>query len=339
MNNLKIKASNLPESPGVYIMKDADKKVIYVGKAKVLKRRVSQYFMASHKHSDKVIKMVSNIEDFDYIITDSEFEALVLECSLIKRYKPKYNILLKDDKGYSYIKITDEEWPRVLYVKQRVDDGSLYFGPYVNSFYVKNLVQEVINIFKLPICRRNFSKVKSRPCLNYHINKCIAPCCGNMSVREYKTLIDEVISFIKNGSSNTIEHLNEEIQAGTISPFSVAVFDVNNLKKTNDKYGHETGDTLICDAARLICTTFTHSPVYRIGGDEFAVILLGADYFDREKIFSKFKKAVSRNRKDGNVVVAGGYADFIFASDKCVADAFSRADEKMYENKKKLKKK
>ena len=135
------------------------------------------------------------------------------------------------------------------------------------------------------------------------------------------------------------EHLNEEIQAGTISPFSVAVFDVNNLKKTNDKYGHETGDTLICDAARLICTTFTHSPVYRIGGDEFAVILLGADYFDREKIFSKFKKAVTRNRKDGNVVVAGGYADFIFASDKCVADAFSRADEKMYENKKKLKKK
>ena len=135
------------------------------------------------------------------------------------------------------------------------------------------------------------------------------------------------------------EHLNEEIEAGTISPFSVAVFDVNNLKKTNDKYGHEAGDTLICDAARLICTTFTHSPVYRIGGDEFAVILLGADYFDREKIFSKFKKAVSRNRKEGNVVVASGYADFQFASDKCVADAFERADEKMYDNKKKLKKK
>ena len=135
------------------------------------------------------------------------------------------------------------------------------------------------------------------------------------------------------------EHLNEEIQAGTISPFSVAVFDVNNLKKTNDKYGHEVGDELLRDAAKLICTTFTHSPVYRIGGDEFAVILLGADYFDREKIFSKFKKAVSHNRKEGEVVVAAGYDDFIFASDKCVADAFERADEKMYENKKKLKKK
>lgn len=211
MNKLKIKASNLPESPGVYIMKDSDKNVIYVGKAKILKRRVSQYFMASQKHSDKVIKMVSNIEDFDYIITDSEFEALVLECSLIKRYRPKYNILLKDGKGYSYIKITNEEWPRILYVKQKIDDSSLYFGPYMNSFYVKNLAQEVINIFKLPTCSRNFSKAKSRPCLNYYINKCIAPCLGNMTVGEYKLLIDEAVSFIKNGSSNTIEYLNKEM--------------------------------------------------------------------------------------------------------------------------------
>lgn len=211
MNNLKIKANNLPESPGVYIMKDSDKNIIYIGKAKILKRRVSQYFMVSQKHSDKVRKMVSNIEDFDYIITDSEFEALVLECSLIKRYRPKYNILLKDGKGYSYIKVTNEEWPRILYVKQRIDDGSLYFGPYINSFYVKNLVEEVVNIFKLPTCSRNFSKVKSRPCLNYYINKCVAPCLGNMSVKEYRLLIDEAISFIKNGSSNTIEYLSREM--------------------------------------------------------------------------------------------------------------------------------
>ena len=211
MNNLKIKANNLPESSGVYIMKDSEKNIIYIGKAKILKRRVSQYFMASQKHSDKVRKMISNIEDFDYIVTDSEFEALVLECSLIKRYRPKYNILLKDGKGYSYIKVTNEEWPRLLYVKQKIDDGSLYFGPYINSFYVKNLVEEVINIFKLPTCSRNFSKGKSRPCLNYYINKCIAPCLGNMSVEEYKRLINEAILFIKNGSSNTIEYLNREM--------------------------------------------------------------------------------------------------------------------------------
>lgn len=135
------------------------------------------------------------------------------------------------------------------------------------------------------------------------------------------------------------EHLNEEIAAGTISPFSVGIFDLNNLKKTNDKFGHEAGDELIRSAAHLICTTFSHSPVYRIGGDEFAVILIGADYFDREKIFAKFQKSVAHNRKTGNVVVASGYADFIFADDRCVADAFERADDNMYENKKKLKKK
>lgn len=135
------------------------------------------------------------------------------------------------------------------------------------------------------------------------------------------------------------EHMNEEIAAGTISPFSIGVFDLNNLKKTNDKYGHEAGDALICEAAKLICNTFTHSPVYRIGGDEFAIILLGADYFDREKIFSKFQKTVSHNRKEDKVVVASGYEDFVFAADKSVADVFDRADDKMYENKKKLKKK
>ena len=135
------------------------------------------------------------------------------------------------------------------------------------------------------------------------------------------------------------EHMNEEIKSGTISPFSIGIFDINNLKKTNDKYGHEAGDTLICEAAKLICNMFTHSPVYRIGGDEFAIILLGADYFDREKIFAKFQKTVSHNRKENKVVVASGYEDFIFAADQSVADVFDRADDKMYENKKKLKKK
>ena len=133
--------------------------------------------------------------------------------------------------------------------------------------------------------------------------------------------------------------MNEEIKTGTISPFSVGVFDLNNLKKTNDKYGHEVGDELIRDAAKLICTTFTHSPVYRIGGDEFAVILIGADFFDREKIFAKFQKIISHNKKNGRVVVASGYADFVFPNDKCVGDVFEHADIQMYENKKKLKKK
>ncbi len=135
------------------------------------------------------------------------------------------------------------------------------------------------------------------------------------------------------------ERMNEEIAGGTISPFAIGVFDVNNLKKTNDKYGHEAGDVLICESARLICAAFSHSPVFRIGGDEFAVILIGADFFDREKIISKFRKIASRNKKEGRAVVSSGFADFIFSTDLKVCDVFERADDKMYENKKKLKKK
>ena len=151
----------------------------------------------------------------------------------------------------------------------------------------------------------------------------------------------DALTGIKNRLAYEIaeEHMNEEIKEGTISPFAIGIFDLNNLKKTNDKYGHEVGDSLICEAAKLICNTFTHSPVYRIGGDEFAVILLGADFFDREKIFAKFQKTISKNRKDNKVVVASGFEDFVFSVDKNVADVFDKADDKMYENKKKLKKK
>lgn len=135
------------------------------------------------------------------------------------------------------------------------------------------------------------------------------------------------------------ERMNEEITEGTITPFAIGVFDVNNLKKTNDKYGHEAGDILICEAAKLICNAFSHSPVFRVGGDEFAVILLGADYFDREKIISKFRKTALHNRKNGKPVVSSGLSEFIFGNDLKVSDVFDRADSKMYENKKKLKKK
>ena len=135
------------------------------------------------------------------------------------------------------------------------------------------------------------------------------------------------------------EQMNEEISGGTISPFAIGVFDVNDLKKTNDNYGHEAGDVLICEASKLICTTFSHSPVFRVGGDEFAVILIGADFFDRDKIITKFRKIAAQNSKDKKVVVSSGFADFQFSTDLKVSDVFERADEKMYENKKKLKKK
>lgn len=209
--SLKQQVLKLPENPGVYIMKNDDDEIIYIGKAKNLKNRVSSYFVIDAAHNEKVKKMIEKIKKFEYIITDSEFEALVLECSLIKKYQPKYNILLKDDKGYSYIKITNEMWPKVLYVKQKDDDGAYYIGPYTNSFSVKQTVEEIIKIFKLPTCSRNLSKTYKRPCLNYYINRCCAPCINAVNYEKYIKLINEASKFIKNGISETLKYLNEKM--------------------------------------------------------------------------------------------------------------------------------
>ena len=214
LQSLKAKALNLPLNPGVYIMKDAHGKIIYIGKAKALKDRVSQYFGSQKNHEEKVRKMVSNVNDFDYILTDSEFEALVLECSLIKQYSPKYNILLKDDKGYNYIKITNEKWPRIYDVKQIADDGATYIGPYTSSAYVNKAVEEALNIFKLPRCKKDFSKHgrENRACLNFYINQCSAPCTGRISHDEYMENINDAILFLKGGNSAVIKKLTQKMQ-------------------------------------------------------------------------------------------------------------------------------
>ena len=184
----------LPLTPGVYLMRDKSGTIIYVGKAKALKNRVSQYFGSEKNHDDKVRRMVSNVQDFEYILTDSEFEALVLECSLIKQYTPKYNILLKDDKGYHYIRISGGEWPRISEAKQLVDDGAEYIGPYVSSWSVKQAVDEALKIFRLPSCSRRFPQDigKGRPCLNYYIKQCCAPCRGRMKPEEYREAVSEL---------------------------------------------------------------------------------------------------------------------------------------------------
>lgn len=216
-NILKFKqqVKKLPLNPGIYIMKDYSGKIIYIGKAKNLKNRVSSYFMNDSGHSDKVKKMVSNIAHFDYIVTDSEFEALVLECSLIKKHQPKYNILLKDDKGFSYIKITNEIWPRIFYSKQKTTDKDNYIGPYVNSFAVKKMVEEVTRIFKIPTCNRDLNKVFKRPCLNYYINRCCAPCTRAISHSDYLRSISDATKFLKNGISRTLESLKKTMQTAS----------------------------------------------------------------------------------------------------------------------------
>ncbi|MBQ3603084.1 MAG: excinuclease ABC subunit UvrC [Clostridia bacterium] len=214
VKRLRSKSMSLPLRPGVYLMKDKQGTIIYVGKAKALKNRVSSYFGSHYNHTKKVIRMVENVEDFDYIVTDSEFEALVLECSLIKQYSPKYNILLKDDKGYHYVRITKEPWPRIDAVMQLNDDGSEYIGPYTSSFAVRQTVEQVKKIFKLPQCGKTFPVPhKQRPCLNFHISQCAAPCAGKISHRDYLDSVNQAIEFLKGGSDALVKSMQEEMEA------------------------------------------------------------------------------------------------------------------------------
>ncbi len=209
---LKAKANNLPLKPGVYIMKDKQSNIIYVGKAKALKNRVTQYFGAGNQHTAKVKKMVFNVDNFEYIVCDSEFEALILENSLIKQHQPKYNILLKDDKGSFYIKITDDKWKKIQSVKQ-LDKTGEYIGPYNSGFIVTQTVEEVRKIFKLPSCNRSFDK-PTKPCLDYHIGLCEAPCRANISVSDYNATVAAAVEYIKKGDieANSIASLTKQME-------------------------------------------------------------------------------------------------------------------------------
>ena len=214
MQELRKKAMALPLLPGVYIMHDKIGEIIYIGKAKALKNRVSQYFGSQNNHAEKVRRMVDNVDDFEYIITDSEFEALILECSLIKQHTPKYNILLKDDKGYSYIRVSSGDWGKLSYVLQKKDDGAQYIGPYKSSYYVKSAVEEANKIFMLPTCNRRFPQDfrKGRPCLNYHIKQCMAPCTGRVKLKDYRESLAQALDFLKGGSSNSIKQLTSQME-------------------------------------------------------------------------------------------------------------------------------
>lgn len=213
---LEEKLKMLPDSPGVYIMKNKDGKIIYVGKAKVLKNRVRQYFMNSANHSPKVKAMVSNIADFEYILCDSEMEALVLECNLIKEHTPKYNILLKDGKHYPYIKLTiNEQYPRMLFVRRIENDGAKYFGPYPTGFSVSETFDIVKEAFKIAHCKKIFPRDigKERPCLYYSMGKCVAPCSGKVTKEDYRKIFADIEKFLSGSDKELIEKLEEEMKA------------------------------------------------------------------------------------------------------------------------------
>lgn len=228
---LREKAMKLPLTPGVYIMKNKQGKIIYIGKAKKLKNRVSQYFGSQNKHTVKVLKMVENVDDFDYILTDSEFEALVLEASLIKQNQPKYNILLKDDKGYSYIKVTKGPYRKIFAALQKDDENADYIGPFTSSYSVKQSVDEANKIFRLPQCNKNFPNdfCKGRPCLNYHINRCMGVCTGKISQSEYDEAVRGALDFLNGDITKIIRELKEKMNT------CAEALDFENAGKYRDR--------------------------------------------------------------------------------------------------------
>ena len=208
----------LPDQPGVYIMHDSRDAIIYIGKAVSLRKRVHQYFQPSHDEGIKKAQMVKQIARFEYIVTDSELEALVLECNLIKEHRPKYNTMLRDDKTYPYIRVTlGEDFPRVLFSRQQKKDKSRYFGPYTSAGAVKDTIELVNKIYQLRTCNRNLPRDtgKDRPCLNYHIHQCTAPCQGYITKEAYRERVDAVVEFLYGNYAPVLKSLEENMNTAS----------------------------------------------------------------------------------------------------------------------------
>ena len=215
MFDIQEELKKLPTSPGVYLMHDEKDEIIYVGKAISLKNRVRQYFQTSRKRTAKIEQMVSRVKRFEYIITDSEVEALILECNLIKEHRPKYNTMLMDDKAYPFIRITvNEDFPRIMLARSMKKDSSKYFGPYPSATAVKDTIDLLAKIYKIRTCNRKLPKDmgQGRPCLNYQIGKCDAPCMGYISKEDYEKKVKETISFLNGNYKGVLEILTEKME-------------------------------------------------------------------------------------------------------------------------------
>ncbi len=210
---MKFDLKTLPTLPGVYLMKDVSGDVIYVGKAKSLDKRVRQYFQSKRNLSPKTVTLVRHIDDIDYIVTDSEIDALVLEANLIKKYKPRYNVRLKDDKRYPYVKVTiNSAFPRIFLTRRRLMDGALYFGPYTNVKAIRTTLDIISRVFMLRRCRKKIEPGKTRPCLNYHIERCMGPCREDIDRDEYQRRVMEAVRLLKGDTSGLLKELEEKMQ-------------------------------------------------------------------------------------------------------------------------------
>jgi len=240
--NIEEELKKLPDKPGVYIMKAQNDEIIYVGKAISLRKRVRQYFQSGKNNPPKVNAMVKHISEFEYIIVDNEIEALILEANLIKKYKPKYNILLRDDKQYPYIKVTvNESYPRVMKTRKVVKDGAKYFGPYPSVYAVNDSIEIIRSLYPLRTCNRNLEKDigKTRPCLNFYIGRCLGPCQGNVDQNKYMEMVEEILLFL-NGKEDKLVNIieNKMKEAAKNLDFELAAKyrdQINSLKLLHEK--------------------------------------------------------------------------------------------------------
>ena len=210
--NIQEKIKNTPQKPGVYIMKDENSNILYIGKAKNLKKRVSSYFHAKASDS-KTETLLLNIRSIETIITDNEVEALILEGNLIKKYKPRFNIELKENNSYPYIKITRETFPRIIKTRLKADDSALYFGPYTNVKYINRTIKTITDIFPIRRCSINLDHKKQKtPCLNYYLKKCLCPCCGYIDRDTYNDIVNQVIYFLKGQNKKLLQQIKHQME-------------------------------------------------------------------------------------------------------------------------------
>jgi len=300
MFDIKEELKKIPNKPGVYIMRDRDNNVLYVGKAVILKNRVKQYFQ-KNDHIERINQMISKIDHFEYIVTDSEFEALVLECNLIKKYKPKYNVLLKDDKGYPYIEVTlYEKFPRIILARKIEKNGSKYFGPYYSGWTVNTIIATLRKIFPVRMCDKNITgNSKERVCLNYHIGLCSGPCSGNISEEEYSRIIDDVCAFLNGKGENISAKLDIEMhKAAENLNFEIAAKirdQIKYLDKLKEKQKVATLSVEDFDIAALskndvdACVQIFFIRGGKVTGREF-FILDGVGQYENSEIMTSFMK-------------------------------------------------
>ena len=297
MFNIEEELKKLPKKPGVYIMHDKNDKIIYVGKAINLKRRVTSYFRKTNK-TQRILNMVALIDHFEYIVCDNEAEALILECNLIKKNMPKFNVLLKDGKTYPYIKINVKaDYPDVYITRKILNDGARYFGPYANPGAAKEMIDFIKSKFKIRQCK-NF-KYNDRPCLNYHIKKCLAPCMGYVSKEEYRKQIDQIISILEGRTEQVQKELTNQMneaskklefeKAAQLRDELVAVERISQRQKVSNISDNDIDVIGIARNEQEICVEILYIRNSKmIGRDNF--FLKGLNDEEDEEIISQFMK-------------------------------------------------